>query len=111
MKVHLYAQYEHHGDAFIVADAEGLSAIRDACDAALRRGATAFHSFAEDGEGYLTFLVNLETRDPKWEQLTLPYFESMHVERTHDWAKIGPVDVIGTTKYREIAARSLADSA
>jgi hypothetical protein len=104
VKLHFYAQYSHHEDAFVVADAEGLRALRDACDVALRRGATAFQTFAEDGEGYLAFLVNLETRDPKWEQLDLPYQERFGAR-----PKLGPVDVIGPRQYREISTRTLTE--
>jgi len=104
MKIHLYAQGAHHDDAYIVADAEGLVALRDACDAALRKGASAVEVETQDGEGYALIAVNVETRDPKWDQLYLPYtipeFSASCLE-----GRIGPVDVVGLLRYRELQAK------
>ena len=101
MKVHIYAQPFNHGDAYIVADAEGLTAIRDACDAALKRGSTAIEPFTEDGEGYALIVMNIETRDPKWALIHLPYILD---GIDHDVGS-SPVEILGTLRYRELHAR------
>lgn len=103
MKVHLYAQPFHHGDAYIVADAEGLTAIRDACDAALKRGSTAIEPFAEDGEEYALIVMNVETRDPKWALLHLPYTDDGVTGISYVGSP--PVEVLGTLRYRELHSK------
>ena len=102
MKIHVYAQPYHHADAFIVADAEGLKAISAACEQALKTVTSAVEAMVEDGEGYFVFVTNLEERDPKWEQLPLPYTD------TEITGKGGPMpipELIGVPRYREIYAR------
>jgi len=103
MKVHIYAQPFHHGDAYIVANAEGLTAIRDACDAALKRGSVAIEPFTEDGEGYALIVMNIETRDPKWSQLHLPYTDNDVIGIPYVGSH--PVEILGTLRYRELHAR------
>lgn len=105
MKVHLYAQAAHHEDAYVVADAEGLKALRDACDAALRKGVAISSPEAEDGEGYSLFVVNLETRDPKWDQLLLPYTLPEFNSEAYLKTRIGPFHVVGSNRYRELQSR------
>lgn len=102
MKIHLYAQPFYHQDAYIVADAEGLKALSEACDQARKTGSTAIEAFTEDGEGYAVFVTNLEERDPKWEQLPLPYIDT---EITGKGGGLAIADLIGIYKYRELHSR------
>jgi len=105
MKVHVYPQASGHGDAYIVADSDGLLAIRDACDAALKRGATSIEPATADGEGYTLIFMNVETRDPKWENVQLPYVLE-GLERTG----APPVEILGILRYREIHAKNRSKS-
>lgn len=105
MKTHLYAQPCNHGDAYLVADVEGLTAIRDACDAALKRGHTAVETSTEDGESYALIVMHLETRDPKWAQLHLPF----PLEGVDHPVGVHPIEILGTLPYRELHSKLRSD--
>lgn len=72
-KIHLYPQVYSHGDAYIVADADGLRALIKACEAALTEGDSALCATPADGEGYAILVKKLEAEDEQWEQIPLPY--------------------------------------
>jgi len=101
MKAHLYSQSFSHGDAYIVADAEGLNALKDACDKALARGSAAFESSSRDGEGFALFVLHVESKDPKWDQLLLPYIDGEPVFPNGT----PPFSVLGAQRYRELHAK------
>lgn len=50
--LHLIAQPYWHRPAFVVGNRDGLTALRDAIDAALAGGEPAAETMCRDGEGY-----------------------------------------------------------
>ena len=56
--LHLYAQYAHHMDAFIMGNEEGLIALRDAINEAIYPGKikSEVEVFCNDGEGYTIYV-------------------------------------------------------
>jgi hypothetical protein len=60
--LHIYGQYTYHGEAVIRGTKEGLTALRDAIDAALKRRPRDAHVFASDGEGYPVSVMMVNTQ-------------------------------------------------
>lgn len=105
--VHIYAQQHQHDDCFIVANKEGLRALKKAIDKALeiveapiqdaRDPATYAAANAEvmttDGEGYTVKvrLDNSEWTDKSWTTLLLPYTDhettgiAEAIKDGHEW--------------------------
>lgn len=56
--VHLYAQYAHHMEAYIMGDEQGLIALRDAINEAICPGKikSEVEVFCNDGEGYTIYV-------------------------------------------------------
>jgi hypothetical protein len=50
--LHLYAQGYEHSSASIMGTQQGLEALRDALDEAIRKGKAKAEVFVRDGEGY-----------------------------------------------------------
>ena len=74
--LHLYAQYAHHADAWIVGTRATLQQLRSAIDAVLDGGAlsatTELETFTTDGEGYAVRVV-LTDADDLIQSYVLPY--------------------------------------
>jgi hypothetical protein len=108
MKIHIYAQPHHHGDAYIIVDTEGLNTLiatlqhlsERTSDRDLTMGLTAF---TEDGEGYVLFVKHMDSDDKRWEQLTLPYTDREIVGIQPNGEH--PFDIIGQDQYRDIHVR------
>lgn len=99
-KLHVYAQSQWHGDAFVVGSPAALRALRDACDAALADSAAhAFLSYTQDGEGFVTFVVPVVTGDDQWDKLPLPYTDPIARDRAGD--RLVPYMLI--PNYRDLA--------
>lgn len=79
--LHLYAQPFWHAEAYIVGDREGLTALRNAIDAALETGRATALPFASDGEGYELEIVAVSTEDA-W-RLAVPYTDEMAQGNQH----------------------------
>ncbi len=77
--LHLYAQPFWHAEAYIVGDREGLTALRDAIDAALDTGRGTASPFASDGEGYELEVLAVSTEDA-W-RLGVPYTDEMALDK------------------------------
>lgn len=75
--VHLYGQEMWHCEAFILGNAEGLRALRDAIDRALAAPGQpqAFEPFVRDGEGYALAIACLD--DETMGRAALPYHDEM----------------------------------
>jgi hypothetical protein len=50
--LHITSQFHEHGEAYLTGTTEGLEALRDAIDAALKTGDATAEVYATDGEGY-----------------------------------------------------------
>ena len=70
--VHLHGQPARHDDARIVANREGLLALRHAIDGALASGAAMVPVFASDGDGYT---LHVERDDLLFEKAPDHYFD------------------------------------
>lgn len=73
--LHLYSPIVHHGEAYIVGDRVGLTALRDAIDRALAEDSAAVEVFIADGEAYtaFVFLNEYPAEHKRWQWLALPY--------------------------------------
>ena len=56
--IHLYAQYAHHMDAFVLGNEKGLLALRDVINEAVYPGKikSKVDVFCNDGEGYTIYV-------------------------------------------------------
>jgi len=61
--VHIIAQTGPHQSAIIVGDEAGLTATRDAIDAALKAGWSKRSTFTNDGEGYSVIILHPDDID------------------------------------------------
>ena len=97
--VHMYAQEQWHSDGWLVANREGLKALRKAIDKALTLKAsvnsTAIEVFASDGEGYTLFVVR---DDEDVRGMQVPYVDPI----ANAAVGVSPFDRIGGTRYREL---------
>lgn len=78
--LHIYSQEAWHDDAFIVGNTEGLKALRDAINQALKRQSNRSQSVSgpvsvSDGEYYTTVIVKIDTdwQEEEWRELAVPY--------------------------------------
>ena len=74
--VHIYAQYAHHMDAFVIGNEEGLIALRDAINEAIYPGKvkSEVEVFCNDGEGYTIYVkVVPEIFHGDTDKLPVPY--------------------------------------
>lgn len=70
--LHVYGQEAWHDEAFVVGDVAGLTALRDAIDAALRDGAAVTPVvFVNDGEGYQVVVAAV----PDMSGVAVPYHD------------------------------------
>ena len=83
--LHLYSPYAQHCDGFIVGTPEGLKALRDAIDRALKQQYAMTEAVCNDGEQYNIMVVGVVT-DAIENRLVLPY--------TASYAKTPRVDVV-----------------
>ncbi len=73
-ELHVYGQEAWHDEAFVVGTAAGLTALRDAIDAALRDGAAVTPTvFVNDGEGYQVFVAAV----PDMSGVPVPYHDEV----------------------------------
>lgn len=78
-ELHIYAQQQEHGEAYIIGDRAALIALRDAVDQAIKDDSpVAFNSFTSDGEGYTT-IVKQSTVE-QINEYRLPYTNSFSSE-------------------------------
>lgn len=73
--LHLYAQYAHHADAFIMGNEEGLIALRDAINEAIYPGKTKseVEVYCNDGEGYTIYVKVVPEKFHVDTKLPVPY--------------------------------------
>lgn len=95
--LHVYAQGQWHGDAWLVGDREGLTALRDAVDRALTDGSAACEAFVDDGEGYAVLVVHLD-HDGPWGRMRSPYI----AEYCGRGGPVEPLDILPTGRYLEL---------
>lgn len=84
--IHVYGPFSWHDDAHIVANREGLEAMRNAIDQALKNGEGNTDAFVNDGEGF-TLYVTLhdgELYSPEWDALAVPYTGAFALEKRKD---------------------------
>ena len=81
--VHIYGQEIWHGDAFIVANKEGLLAISQAINQALTKGKGVTEVMPADGEGFALKILcrNDEWLSPFWDNLAMPYTDNVHYRK------------------------------
>lgn len=72
---HIYAQDYWHDNSFIVANKEGLLALKRAIEEALKEQHAKADVMTADGEGYSTHILCLQEdwQSEKWQKLMLPY--------------------------------------
>lgn len=73
--VHVYPQAAWHDDVYIIANEEGLLALRTAIDRALKKGKGVAQVSVADGEGYgvKVLLHSAGWPSEEWKTLALPY--------------------------------------
>ena len=79
--LHIYAQEYWHTDALVFGTEEGLRALRDAIDAALRNGEGHTTSFCTDGEGYGVSMYLCD--ESELDALPLPYTDDVAADKDH----------------------------
>lgn len=86
--IHIYPQESWHMDAYIVANREGLQALKEAIDEALDRENAEVEAFVSDGEGYEIEIILNDSPwgSTFWKQVAVPY--------TADYAKEKREDVV-----------------
>jgi len=88
--LHIYAQVHCHHEAWLAGTEEGLRALRNGIDAALREDAASATAVASDGEEYRVLVVKVAPE--RFGKLKLPYTDDfgagwlgehpfMHLER------------------------------
>lgn len=97
--LHIYSQEYWHDDAFLVATRDGLLALREAIDRALKKRTGSARFFTGDGEGYSVHVVLLrKDKQETWRMLRLPYTDEVAQDRRQD--SIHPGDLIRFDKRR-----------
>lgn len=77
--LHIFAQEQWHGEAFMVANTQALLLLRKAIDDALLNGHGYVPSFVGDGEGYNTLIARMD--DPReFDTLAVPYNDEIAQE-------------------------------
>lgn len=79
--VHLYAQYQWHDDAFIVANREGLLALQRAITEALENGHGSTEAFVGDGEGFSVRIVVKDEDLSAWREVAVPCISDIAREK------------------------------
>lgn len=79
--VHLYAQYQWHEDAYILANREGLLALQKAIAEALEKGHGSAEAFVGDGEGFSIRVVVKDEDLSAWREVAVPYFSDAACEK------------------------------
>jgi len=100
--LHIHAQEQWHGEAFIVGNTEGLKTLRDAIDKALEagHGVTPKEAgvFVTDGEGFDVHIVKNDDdwESESWNKAALPYTDEIAKGNTphNDDQIIYPWDII-----------------
>lgn len=90
--MHIWSQHAWHDESYIVANREGLLAIRAAIDRALITDEVAFaETFVADGEGYHTFVIPQTVGG--WQEFSkqaVPYIDDMAKDRHIGQTTIAP---------------------
>lgn len=110
MKLHIYAQQLNHDSAWIVADKSALFELRDAIDRALKEGNTCSEFYAEDGEGYSLYVVELGEKEMTWEQLDLPYIDRSLMGFNDQHLPHPPYNLITSERHKELRAKLLKNA-
>lgn len=79
--VHLYAQYQWHDDAHILANREGLLALQRAIAEALENGRSTAEAFVCDGEGFDIRVVMKNNDLSEWREVAVPYISDIASEK------------------------------
>lgn len=85
--LHVFAQYAHHTDAYIVGTSQDLLALRNTLDQAMSRADAQMVAFASDGEGYDLHVVQID-QDQAQRLLTAytaDYAEDSRETALHPW--------------------------
>lgn len=88
--IHIFAQESWHEDAFIVANREGLEALRDALNKALKDGDKAVVELKDlmvgDGEGFDLAILRDDSpfASEFWNRLAVPYSDEIARENRHN---------------------------
>jgi hypothetical protein len=78
--LHLYAQVQWHDNAYIVGTKNSLTELRNAIDLAIAGHEVKMEADVADGEGYDVFVVMLDDHEPLWNELRVPYTDSLFNE-------------------------------
>lgn len=79
--VHLYAQYQWHEDAHILANREGLLVLQKAIAEALENGYGSAEAFVSDGEGFDIRVIVKDEDLPAWREVAVPYISDIACEK------------------------------
>lgn len=80
--LHSFGQTDPHGEAILIGNRKGLSALKDAIEAALDTGKGSCVLMPCDGENYeFQILMNEEDwQNPFWQKMAVPYCEFTELE-------------------------------
>ena len=112
MKIHLYQPLNHHGDAYLVADKEALKKLRDKIDEALKHDEPqSFVGFAQDGEGFTTFVIPVDQADNKWDQMLTTYKDPFYKSCGIDDDEVGlhPFNLLEGEQYKSLHRQASKD--
>jgi len=79
--MHVYPQYDNHGEAFIVANKDALLKLKEAIDNAINTGRGSAGLFAADGEGYDFRVI---CNDEGWQS---SFWSNISFAYTAEWTK------------------------
>lgn len=98
--IHVYAQECWHDDAYIVANEEGLLALKKAVDEALEKGKGDAFVYTADGEEFTLLVLRIDggLGEGKWPKIAMPYTDKLVSEERPD--ALWPSNLMGRPKTR-----------
>lgn len=98
--IHVYAQGCWHDDAYIVANKEGLLALKKAVDEALEKGKGDAFVYAADGEEFTLLVLRIDggLGEGMWPKIAMPYTDKYVSEERPD--ALWPAVLTGRPKTR-----------
>ena len=94
-ELHVYASEAPHEEVWVVGNATGLLALKEAITRALHDGSAGADAHTNDGEGYKVLVVRAPGLVP-FESINTPYNGEYVGHRNH------PITMLGVERYKEL---------
>lgn len=121
-QLHIYVQTNTHSDVLIVGTRDALAQLRDAISDVLEQStrAAAVLTYAADGEGYTTYVVNSEIlldsqyklgEDEYWNTVALPYLTLEVLSGISPWQVFSKalIFALNAAVYRDFTGEDVGD--